>query len=31
MLALLENFQDEGGAIAVPEVLPQFGAPARLA
>jgi seryl-tRNA synthetase len=31
MIALLENFQDEGGAIAVPEVLTQFGAPPRLA
>ncbi len=27
MIALLENFQDEGGAIAVPDVLTQFGAP----
>jgi seryl-tRNA synthetase len=31
MIALLENFQDEGGAIAVPEVLTQLGAPPRLA
>ncbi len=31
MIALLENFQDEGGEIAVPEVLTQFGAPPRLA
>ncbi len=31
LIALLENFQDEGGAIAVPEVLTGFGAPARLA
>jgi seryl-tRNA synthetase len=31
LIALLENFQDEGGAIAVPEVLTSFGAPARLA
>jgi seryl-tRNA synthetase len=31
MIALLENFQDEGGAIAVPDVLTQFGAPPRLA
>jgi seryl-tRNA synthetase len=31
MIALLENFQDEGGAIAVPEILTQFGAPPRLA
>jgi seryl-tRNA synthetase len=31
LIALLENFQDEGGAIAVPEVLTGFGAPPRLA
>jgi seryl-tRNA synthetase len=31
LIALLENFQDEGGEIAVPEVLTQFGAPLRLA
>ena len=31
LIALLENFQDEGGEIAVPEVLTAFGAPARLA
>jgi seryl-tRNA synthetase len=31
LIALLENFQDEGGEIAVPEVLTRFGAPARLA
>jgi seryl-tRNA synthetase len=31
LIALLENFQDEGGAIAVPELLTGFGAPARLA
>jgi len=31
MIALLENFQDEGGSIAVPEVLTPFGAPPRLA
>jgi seryl-tRNA synthetase len=31
LIALLENFQDEGGAISVPEVVTQFGAPARLA
>jgi seryl-tRNA synthetase len=31
MIALLENFQDEGREIAVPQVLTQFGAPARLA
>ena len=30
MLAILENFQDEGGAVAVPEVLVAFGAPARI-
>jgi seryl-tRNA synthetase len=31
LIALLENFQDEGGTITVPEVLKQFGAPDRLA
>jgi seryl-tRNA synthetase len=31
LIALLENFQDEGGAIAVPEALTSFGAPPRLA
>jgi seryl-tRNA synthetase len=31
LIALLENFQDEAGEIAVPEVLTGFGAPARLA
>jgi seryl-tRNA synthetase len=31
LIALLENFQDEGGEIAVPEVLTQFGAPPKLA
>jgi seryl-tRNA synthetase len=31
LIALLENFQDEGGSIAVPEVLTQFGGPAKLA
>jgi seryl-tRNA synthetase len=31
LIALLENFQDEGGEIAVPEILTGFGAPARLA
>ena len=31
LIALLENFQDEGGEIAVPEVLTGFGAPPRLA
>jgi seryl-tRNA synthetase len=30
MLAILENFQDEGGAVAVPEVLVPYGAPARI-
>ncbi|MGH3058631.1 MAG: serine--tRNA ligase [Gaiellaceae bacterium] len=30
MIAVLENFQDEGGAVAVPEVLTRFGAPARI-
>jgi seryl-tRNA synthetase len=30
LIALLENFQDEGGAVAVPEVLTGFGAPPRL-
>ena len=29
MIAILENFQDEGGAVAVPEVLVGFGAPPR--
>ena len=29
-LAVLENFQDESGAVAVPEVLTEFGAPPRL-
>jgi seryl-tRNA synthetase len=31
MLAVLENFQDEAGAVAVPDVLVQFGAPASVA
>jgi seryl-tRNA synthetase len=31
MLAVLENFQDEGGVVAVPDVLVQFGAPASVA
>ncbi len=31
LIALLENFQDEGGEITVPEVLTQFGAPPKLA
>jgi seryl-tRNA synthetase len=30
LIAVMENFQDEGGAVAVPEVLAPFGAPARL-
>jgi seryl-tRNA synthetase len=30
MLALLENFQDEGGAVAVPAALTAFGAPVRI-
>jgi len=30
MIAILENFQDEGGSVAVPEVLTGFGAPARI-
>ena len=30
LIAVLENFQDEGGAVAVPEVLVEFGAPARI-
>jgi seryl-tRNA synthetase len=29
LLAIMENFQDEGGSYAVPEVLEQFGAPAK--
>jgi seryl-tRNA synthetase len=29
-LAVLENFQDEGGTVAVPEALTQFGAPPHL-
>jgi seryl-tRNA synthetase len=31
LISLLENFQDEGGEVAVPEVLTGFGAPPRLA
>ena len=27
LLSIMENFQDEGGKIAVPEVLRPFGAP----
>ncbi|HEY7198054.1 MAG TPA: serine--tRNA ligase [Gaiellaceae bacterium] len=30
MLSILENFQDESGAVAVPEVLTGFGAPGRI-
>jgi seryl-tRNA synthetase len=30
MLAILENFQDERGAVAVPELLVQYGAPNRI-
>jgi seryl-tRNA synthetase len=30
LLAVLENFQDEGGEVAVPEILQRFGAPARV-
>jgi seryl-tRNA synthetase len=30
MIAVLENFQDADGSIAVPEPLTEFGAPARL-
>ena len=30
MLAILENFQDEGGSVAVPEALLPFGAPERI-
>jgi seryl-tRNA synthetase len=30
LLAIMENFQEEGGAWAVPEVLEAFGAPRRL-
>jgi seryl-tRNA synthetase len=30
MIALLENFQDEGGSISIPEPLWDFGAPERL-
>ena len=31
MMAIIENFQDEGGSVAVPEALVPFGAPARMA
>ncbi|HUJ05958.1 MAG TPA: serine--tRNA ligase [Streptosporangiaceae bacterium] len=30
MLSIMENFQDEGGKVAVPEVLRPFGAPAAI-
>ncbi|MEY9967546.1 seryl-tRNA synthetase [Streptacidiphilus sp. MAP12-16] len=30
LLAVIENFQDEHGVVAVPEVLQKYGAPARL-
>jgi seryl-tRNA synthetase len=30
MIAILENFQDEDGGIAVPEPLWEFGGPRRL-
>jgi len=30
MIAILENFQDEGGAVSVPEALVGFGAPTRI-
>jgi seryl-tRNA synthetase len=30
MIAILENFQDEGGAVSVPDVLVGFGAPRRI-
>ena len=30
LIAIMENFQDEDGSIAVPEVLSEFGAPDRL-
>ncbi len=30
LLSIMENFQDEGGAVAVPEVLRHFGAPPRI-
>ncbi len=31
LLAILENFQDESGAVAVPAVLERYGAPSRIA
>jgi seryl-tRNA synthetase len=30
LIAIMENFQDEDGSIAVPELLTEFGAPAKL-
>jgi seryl-tRNA synthetase len=30
LLSIMENFQDEGGQVAVPDVLQRFGAPAAL-
>ena len=30
LIAVLENFQEADGSIVVPEVLTEFGAPARL-
>ena len=30
MLAILENFQDDGGEVAVPQPLVELGAPARV-
>ena len=30
LLSIMENFQDEGGTVAVPEVLRQYGGPATL-
>jgi seryl-tRNA synthetase len=30
LIAIMENFQDEDGAVAVPDVLTEFGAPRRL-
>jgi seryl-tRNA synthetase len=30
LLSIMENFQDEGGTVAVPEALRAFGAPATI-
>jgi seryl-tRNA synthetase len=30
MLAILENFQEDGGAVAIPDALTDYGAPARI-